>query len=189
MFRTGRGKDARSLDVKDAYESIGSKRAKALLGYRAFGDSDFTCKFNRKSKLTTWRHFNSSSDAVLDAFSQLGSPDLSILDDTTAKMETYFMNLYCEKRPSSIKTIGELCWYMFTKHQLESEKLPPTKSAIRKKVMRSHYVANIWIQAEKYHMGYLNPIEYGWARTGDGFLTPELTDLPPAPKHQNTLQY
>ena len=99
------------------------------------------------------------------------------------------MNLYCEKRPSSIKTIGELRWYMFTKRQLESEKHPPTESAIRKKVMRSHNVANIWIQAEKYHMGYLNPIEYGWARTGDGFLTPELTDLPPAPKHQNTLQY
>ena len=47
------------------------------------------------------------------------------------------MNLYCEKRPSSIKTIGELRWYMFTKRQLESEKHPPTESAIRKKVMRS----------------------------------------------------
>ena len=98
LFRTGRGKDARSLDVKDAYESIGSKRAKALLGYRAFGDSDFTCKFNRKSKLTTWRHFNSSSDAVLDAFSQLGSPDLSVIDETTAKLQTYVMNLYCQKK-------------------------------------------------------------------------------------------
>ena len=85
------------------------------------------------------------------------------------------MNLYCEKSSSSIKTIGE------TKRQLESEKLPPTESAIRKKVIRSHYVANIWFQAEKSHMDYLNPIEYGWERTDDGFLTAELTDLPPAP--------
>ena len=47
--------------------------------------------------------------------------------------------------------------------------------------MRSHYVANIWIQAGKSHMDCLNPIEYSWARTDDGLLTPELTDLPPAP--------
>ena len=181
FVRTGRGKDVRIIDVKNAYKSIGSKRAKAVFGYHNFSGSDFTCTFNGKSNLKTWRHFNSSSDAVLDAFSQLGSSDLSILDDTTAKMETYFMNLFCEKRPSSIKTIGELCWYMFTKHQLESEKLLPTKSAIRKKVMRSHYVANIWIQAEKSHMDYLNPIDYGWPRTDDGFLTPKLTDLPPVP--------
>ena len=92
----------------------------------------------------------------------------------------HVINLYCEKRPST-KTIGELPWYMFRKRQLESEKLPPTESAIRKKLMRSHYVANIWIQAEKSHTDYLNPIEYGWARADDGFLNPELTDLPPAP--------
>ena len=50
---------------------------------------------------------------------------------------------------------------MFTKHQLKLEKLPPTESAVKKKVMRSHYVANIWIQVEKSHIDYLNPIEYG----------------------------
>ena len=72
------------IDVKKSYESIGSKGAKALLSYHAFSGGDFTCKFNGKSKLTTWRHLNSSSDAVLDAFSQLGSPDVSILDETTA---------------------------------------------------------------------------------------------------------
>ena len=29
-------------------------------------------------------------------------------------------------------------------------------------------------------MDYLNPIEYNWERADDGFLTPDLTDLPPA---------
>ena len=137
LFRAGSGKDVRSIDVKNTYGSIGSKLSKALLGYHAFSGSDFTFKFNGKSKLTTWRNFNSSSDDVLDAFSQLGSPDSSILNETTAKLQIYVMNLYCEKRPSSIKTIGELRWYMFTKRQLESEKHPPTESAIRKKGMRS----------------------------------------------------
>ena len=69
-FRTGRGRDVCSIDVKNSYESIGLKRAKALLGYHAFSDSDFTCEFNGKPKLTIWRYFNSSSDAVLDVFSQ-----------------------------------------------------------------------------------------------------------------------
>ena len=49
LFRSGRGKDVRSIEVKNAYESIGSKRAKALRGYHAFSGSDFSCKFNEKS--------------------------------------------------------------------------------------------------------------------------------------------
>ena len=95
------------IDVKKSYESIGSKGAKALLSYHAFSGGDFTCKFNGKSKLTTWRHFNSSSDAVLDAFSQLGSPDLSILDETTAKLQANIMNLYCEKRHTPSKLLED----------------------------------------------------------------------------------
>ena len=47
--------------------------------------------------------------------------------------------------------------------------------------MRSHYVTKIWIQAEKSYIDYLNRIEYGLARIEDGFLTPELTDIPLAP--------
>ena len=45
LFRAGRGKDVRSIDVKNAYESTGSKRAKELLGYHVFSDRDLTFKF------------------------------------------------------------------------------------------------------------------------------------------------
>ena len=40
LFLTGRGKDVGSIDVENAYGSIGLKRAKALVGYHAFSGSD-----------------------------------------------------------------------------------------------------------------------------------------------------
>ena len=37
------------------------------------------------------------------------------------------MDLYCPKRLLTISNIGELRWYMLSKFQYESEKLPLTK--------------------------------------------------------------
>ena len=91
LFRTGRGKDVHSIDVKMHMKVLVQNELKHYLT-TMLSVAVILLKFNGKSKLTTWRHFNSSSDAVLDAFSQLGSPDLSILDETTATLQTYIMN-------------------------------------------------------------------------------------------------
>ena len=122
--------------------------------------------------MTTWRHLNSSSDAVLDAFSQLDSPNLSILDETTADICYEFVLR---------KKIQLHQNYRRNKTPARVRETSTNRIAIRKKVIRSHYVANIWFQAEKSHMDYLNPIEYGWESTDDGFVTPELTDFPAVP--------
>ena len=53
------------------------------------------------------------------------------------RLENFVMDLlYCPKRPLTISNIGELQWYMFSEFQYESEKLPPTKSTLREKILR-----------------------------------------------------
>ena len=52
LFSTGRGKDVRSIAVKNAYESIGPKQPKALLGYHSFSGSDFVSLMASPS----WQH-------------------------------------------------------------------------------------------------------------------------------------
>ena len=72
------------------------------------------------------------------------------------------MDLYCPKRPLTISNIGELRWYMFSKFQYESEKLPPTKSTLREKILRSHYTSLVWKSAHLPSPVLPDPKEFGW---------------------------
>ena len=54
------------------------------------------------------------------------------------------MNMYVKltcgnKLPEDVQSIPQLRWYLFSKYQYESEKLPPTPSAFKYKVFRSHF--------------------------------------------------
>ena len=51
------------------------------------------------------------------------------------------------ERPSTISNLVELRWYMFSRHQYESDKLPPTKMALDQGVLRVHYNALTWKSA------------------------------------------
>ena len=56
----------------------------------------------------------------------------------------FAMDLRCPKRSSTIWNIEKLRWYMFSKFQCESGKLPPSKSTLREKIFRSHYTSLVW---------------------------------------------
>ena len=66
------------------------------------------------------------------------------------------------------------------KYQLESEKLPPTPSALKFKIHRSHYVCLIW-QSSMSKPNLPDPNMYGWETAENGLL-PVTTDALPAPK-------
>ena len=72
------------------------------------------------------------------------------------------MDLSCPKRPLNISNIGEIRWYMFSKFQYESEKLPPTKSTLREKIFRWHYTSLIWKSAHLPSPVLLDPKQFGW---------------------------
>ena len=63
--------------------------------------------------------------------------------------------------PSNINIFRLLRWYLFSKFQYGSEKLPPTSSALRFTIFRSHLVCNTWKNSLFPASLYLNSQEYG----------------------------
>ena len=77
IFKTGRGKDIREVDVRKAYESITASHASGIKGFHVFTGCDLTGKCYGKSKSLCWKHLISCSEEELHAFSELGkSSDL-----------------------------------------------------------------------------------------------------------------
>ena len=177
----GRGKDVREINVKDAYETIGSNRAAALLGFHSFTGCDFTAKFNGKSKKSAWKVFFNSDCETLYALRGLADTTIKI-DEIVTGLETFVLNLYCKQRPNSVENLSSLRWYLFSKHQYNSDKLPPISSALNTKILRSHFVSTLWSQSHCSQMQRLDPTTHGWKRLIDESLQPITTDLPPAPE-------
>ena len=69
-----------------------------------------------------------SSPSTLQAFANLG---IKPLDENTEKHLTEsVLQLYMKSISKSVTTLGALRWYLFSKNQTESNKLPPTKKGI-----------------------------------------------------------
>ena len=65
----------------------------------------------------------------------------SLTADVYNETEEYVLQLYDNERLPAISSLAELRWYMISKHQYESEKLPPTKTALDQKVLLAQYTA------------------------------------------------
>lgn len=57
-----------------------------------------------------------------------------------------------------------------------AKRRPPTESATSYHSLRTYFQIQTWMGQDE----GLNPLEYGWKKSNNGF-TPILTDLPPAP--------
>lgn len=86
----------------------------------------------------------SSNISVQNAFQCLGG---YLTVDVYIKMEQYVLQIYDSERPSAIPNLAELRWHMFSKHQYESDTLPPTKMVLDQNVLRAHYTALSWKSA------------------------------------------
>ena len=69
----GSRNDRRSIEIDEAYESLGPEMCDAILGFHAFTGRDQISRFTGKSKLTCWKVFKSASENILKAFSLLGT--------------------------------------------------------------------------------------------------------------------
>ena len=101
--------------------------------------SDQSRKFFGYSKLSCWETCLASSPSTLQAFANLG---IKPLDENIEKHLTEFaLQLYMKSRLKSVTTLGALRWYLFSKSQTESNKLPPTGKAFQQMTMRAHFTA------------------------------------------------
>ena len=120
-------------------QALGETRTSALPGFHAFTGADQTGHFAVKGKLTCWQALNRCPVEVVSAFATLGTTE-KLSSDTEKKIEAFVCQLY--EPSTNLVDVGELRWRLFTKKQLEAEKLPPTQGAIA----RAHYQAMVWYQ-------------------------------------------
>jgi len=62
--------------------------------------------------------------------------------------------------------VGDLRWSLFTKKQLEAQKLPPTRGALHEAIAQAHYQAMVWRQDNIPHPQLPPATTYGWKGEG-----------------------
>ena len=75
-------------------------------------------------------------------------------------LETY--RKYMKTRPESITSLSSLRWHLFSIHQSESNRLPPTEAAFKQMILRSHFTAMQWKSSHLPTPILPDPNEYGW---------------------------
>ena len=86
LLHTGKGKDARKIDIGSSYEGTGPNHAQALLGFHVFTGCNQTGSFPKKSKTFWWKKFPRADKNTLDAIAKLGEELIA----------TFTYNLYSE---------------------------------------------------------------------------------------------
>lgn len=114
---------------------------------------------------------------VLSAFSALGTTE-KLSPDTEQAIEAFVCQLY--EPGTTLVDVGDLRWRLFTKKQLEGQKLPPTRGALHQAIARAHFQAMVWDQDHVPYQQLPSPTEYGWEVDGSR-LVPVTTRDPPAP--------
>ena len=120
-----------------------------------------------------------SPQSTLKSFENVGR----VLDEETEEnLANFVLGLYMKQRPKSVTTLGALRWHLFSIHQSESNRLPPTHKAFRQMLMLAHFTALQWKSSHLPSTELPDPNEYGWKwdETKEIF-EPVMTKNPPAP--------
>ena len=176
-FITGVGNKKRVISLRSIVNALGPAKVEALPGFHAFSGADITGRFAGKGKPTCWQALNRCSTEVVSAFAALGTSEM-VEVDTERRIEAFVCQLY--EPGTTVVDVSELRWRLFTKKQLEAERLPPTRGALHGAIFRAHYQSMVWYQDDIPHPQLPPATNYGWKDEGNR-LVPVPTRDPPAP--------
>ena len=180
-FRTGKGvKELRDLDIGTIAEALGREKCAAIIGFHAFTGCDQIGRFNNKTKKSCWDIFIEADQEIVNAFKNLGESETLPTLQTLEALEKFVVKLYASS-DSACETLADLRWFLFSRYQLDAEKLPPTFEAFKYKVFRSHFINFVW---RRCHLPFQNlpcPENYGWDVDIEGSYDPIMTQNLPAP--------
>ena len=128
-------------------------------------------------KLHCWQALNSCSETVILAFAAVEA-SFTTKPDTERCIEEFVCQLY--EPGTTITDVADLRWKLFTKKQLEAQKLPPTRGALKEVIARAHYQAIVWYQDFIPNPQLPPATNHGWRADGD-VLVPITSSDPPAP--------
>ena len=100
---------------------------------------------------------------VVSAFAALGTSE-KLEAHTERAIETFVCQLY--EPGSTVVDVGDLRWKVFTKKQLQAEKLPP-RGALHEAIARAHYQAMVWRQDNISHRHLPPATTHGWKEEED----------------------
>ena len=109
------------------------------------------------------------------AFAALGTSE-EMRVDTERAIETFVCQLY--EPGTTVLDVGELRWKLFTKKQLEAQKLPPTRGALHEAISRAHYQTMVWYQDDIPHPQLPPATNYGWKEEDNRLVPVPTRDLP-----------
>ena len=124
---TGKGQNYRKIKPLPAVRALGPTKTAALSAFHALTGADNTDSFSNKGKLTCWSIFNEAREDVIHILSQLGTSNLPSSESQKA-VEMLVCQVFLFK--TNIFTVKALRWWLFTKKQAKSERLPPTLAAL-----------------------------------------------------------
>ena len=82
--------------------------------------------------------------------------------DVIEPLENWVVTCYKGKNcPRTVTTIPQISWYLYSKLQCESNKLPPTQAALKYKIFRSNYVILILQRAYLAITNLPSPLGHG----------------------------
>ena len=99
-------------------------------------------------------------------------------EETLDGIEQFVCQLY--QPTGTLKTVKELRWSLFKAKQAESDRLPPTKGALRQAILRAHYQMMVWNKDCVPNPSFPSPEGYGWTME-NGEWIPVMTTPLPAP--------
>lgn len=155
----GTGSKRRPVYLAQICRSLPSKIIQGLPAFHALTGCDFTGTFFGKSKQSCWKIYLKCSDAILQSFANFGTT-YNIFTEDFANLEDFVCKIYAPN--SSISMVKDLRWYLFAKHQLTDEKLPPTNTALREMVQRANYICMMWKKCNDPFPNLLSPHGQGW---------------------------
>lgn len=176
-FVTGTGANRRTIQLGPIVEALGQTRSAALPAFHAISGADVTGSFSGYAKTLCWQAFMKIEEDVARQIARLGTTT-ALPEEVMEAVEKFVCKLYAPK--TSLTSVKELRWWLFRKKQAQSEKLPPTMSALRQAVLRAHYQALVWSNDVVANPELPCPENYGWENKEDRWV-PVMTLLQPAP--------
>ena len=173
-FVTGTGERRRIVPLKPIYEALGTNKAAALPAFHAISGADNTGSFAGKGKLAFWKAFQDVNDEIITALASLGTTSVPT-DDTLAALEQFICKVYLPH--TQISKVAKLRWWLFTKKQAQSERLPPTQDALNQAILRAHYQTTVWNDTTVNPL-IPSPQTYGWKSEGGEWIPVMTTQLP-----------
>ena len=126
------------VDIKAIHNQIGDTCASALLALHAITGCDTTGRFEGKTRQLSFRRFMKIDRTNCDLVNALATLQNSLTLDTIVIIESFICRayLYSTKKATSHlqeeHNLSDTRFYLFTKRQLEGEKLPPTMGSLKK---------------------------------------------------------